>query len=172
MSNEKVEQNALANQLLNQQGENRASDPTREAFLTRPLGSLILENALPAVASMLFMALYQIVDGILVGRRLGPEALASVNILYPILALFIGLAVMIGVGGNSRIAVLLGAGETKQARRVLGLVISLGTFLGVTGSLITIFAFSGILTALGTSGALGELAGQYQIGRASWRERV
>lgn len=35
-------------------------DPTREAFLTKPLGGLILKNALPAVASMLFMAFYHI----------------------------------------------------------------------------------------------------------------
>lgn len=133
----------------------------REDFLNRPLGELILKNALPAVASMLFMAFYQITDGIMVGRSLGPEALASVNILYPILAVFIGLAVMIGVGGNSRIAVLLGAGETKKACRVLGLVISLGTVLGITGSVIVIFTYSEILTLLGTSGVLGDLAGRY-----------
>jgi len=54
-------------------------DPTREAFLTKPLGGLILKNALPAVASMLFMAFYHIADAIMVGRSLGPEALASVQ---------------------------------------------------------------------------------------------
>lgn len=138
-------------------------DPARDAFLNRPLGSLIIKNALPAVASMLFMALYQVVDGIMVGRSLGPEALASVNILYPIIAVFIGLAVMIGVGGNARIAVLLGAGDTMQARRVLGLVVALGSTLGVAGSLIIFFAFPQLLSILGTSGELGDLAGQYLL---------
>lgn len=136
-------------------------DPARNAFLTHPLGSLIMKNALPAVASMLFMAFYQIVDGILVGQRLGPEALASVNVLYPVLAVFVALAVMIGVGGNSRIAVLLGGGETVNACRVLGLITALGVALGVGGSLFVILAFSNILSVLGTSGILGELAGQY-----------
>lgn len=136
-------------------------DPTREAFLTKPIGGLILKNALPAVASMLFMAFYHIADAIMVGRSLGPEALASVNILYPIMAFFIGLAAMIGVGGNARVAVLQGSGNSEAARRVLGLVTALGLGLGIIGSLVTVFAFSSILMLLGTSGSLGELAGQY-----------
>jgi len=79
---------------------------------------------------MLFLALYQIVDGIMVGRSLGPEAMASVNVLYPLVALVSGLAVMIGTGGNARIAVLLGAGKQKEAGRVLGMIVALGIGLG------------------------------------------
>jgi len=140
-------------------------DPAREAFLSHPLGSLILKNALPAVASMLFMAFYHIVDAIMVGRSLGPEALASVNILYPIMALFIGLAAMIGVGGNARVAVLQGAGKTPEARRVLGLVIALGTGLGLLGSLIAVIGYRPILFILGISSStsLSALAGEYLI---------
>ncbi|MDY6827064.1 MAG: MATE family efflux transporter [Bacillota bacterium] len=136
-------------------------DPARVAFLTAPLGNLILKNTLPAIASMLFMAFYHIVDAIMVGRSIGPDALASVNILYPIMAFFIGLAAMIGVGGNARVAVLQGSGNTENARRVLGLVVVLGVGLGVAGSLITIFASPSLLVFLGTSGALGEMAGRY-----------
>jgi len=138
-------------------------DPAREAFLTRPLGELIVRNTFPAVASMLFMAFYHIADAIMVGRALGPEALASVNILYPIMALFIGLAAMIGVGGNARVAVLQGAGQTDQARRVLGLVIALGAGLGITGSLIAVFGYEHILVMLGTSSSasLSALAAEY-----------
>ncbi len=138
-----------------------AYDPAREAFLKEPLGTLILKNILPAVASMLFMSLYHMADAVMVGRSLGPEALASVNILYPLVAFFIGLAAMIGVGGNARVAVLQGAGETIAARRVLGLVVAMGTTLGIIGSLVAVLAFSLILTLLGTSGSLGVLAGEY-----------
>jgi Na+-driven multidrug efflux pump len=139
------------------------SDLAREAFLNQPLGGLILKNTLPAVASMFFMALYHMADAIMVGRSLGPEALASVNMLYPILAFYIGLAAMIGVGGNARVAVLQGAGKTGEARRVLGLVIALGTGLGIVGSVVTVIAFTPILSLLGTSGSLGEMAGEYLI---------
>jgi Na+-driven multidrug efflux pump len=147
--------------LLNKTGGRIDRDPARVAFLTAPLGNLILKNTLPAIASMLFMAFYHIVDAIMVGRSIGPDALASVNILYPIMAFFIGLAAMIGVGGNARVAVLQGSGDNDNARRVLGLVVALGSGLGFTGSLITIFASPSILVILGTSGVIGEMAGHY-----------
>ena len=101
---------------------------------------------------MLFLALYQIVDGIMVGRSLGPEAMASVNVLYPLVALVSGLAVMIGTGGNARIAVLLGAGKQKEAGRVLGMIVALGIGLGVAGSLAAVLFMPLLLEILGTSG--------------------
>jgi Na+-driven multidrug efflux pump len=135
-------------------------DPRLE-FLNHPLGRLISKNALPAIASMLFIAFYQAVDGIMVGRKLGPEALASVNILYPVVAVFAALALMLAVGGNARIAVLLGSGETKKARSTLGLVVAIGIGLGLFGSLAIHSGLPYILAILGTSGSLGILAGDY-----------
>nr|HPZ65563.1 hypothetical protein [Bacillota bacterium] len=41
--------------------DSASADPAREFFLNRPLGGLIVKNALPAVASMLFISLYQVV---------------------------------------------------------------------------------------------------------------
>ncbi len=46
-------------------------DNTHTAFLTDSPAKLIMANALPAIVSMMFMASYQIIDGIMVGRRLG-----------------------------------------------------------------------------------------------------
>ncbi|TYQ18105.1 UNVERIFIED_CONTAM: putative MATE family efflux protein [Acetivibrio alkalicellulosi] len=141
--------------------KNDESRSARELFTTLPLGRLMIKNAFPAVASMLFMAIYQVIDAVMVGRRLGPEALASVNVLYPILAVFIGLAVMIGVGGNARLAVLLGAGKAKEASRIFSLIVTLGVGLGIVGSIIVRVFFPQILAILGTSGELGDLAGMY-----------
>ncbi|QUH26341.1 MATE family efflux transporter [Serpentinicella alkaliphila] len=141
--------------------EMNVDDPVREEFLTKALGCLMLKNILPAVTSVLFILLYQMVDGILVGRRLGPEALASVNILYPIIALISGLAIMIGVGGNAKIAVLLGKGETSKARSILSLIVLVGIGIGLGSNIIILLANRSILVFLGTSGSLGYFAGEY-----------
>lgn len=144
--------------------EQEPNADVRTEFLTAPLGTLIRKHTGPAVASMLFMAFYQIVDGIMVGRSLGPDAMASVNILYPVLALLVGLATMVAVGGNARIAVLLGAGESRQASKVLGLIVALGAALGLTGSIVCIVMMPQLLQLLGTSGDMGFHAGQYLRG--------
>ena len=145
-------------------GEGKQMNSEEQGFLTAPLGKLIVRNATPAVASMLFMAFYQIVDGMMVGRRLGPEALASVNVLYPILALLVGFGVMIGVGGNARIAVLLGGGQNREAGRVLGLVVLLAVGIGLVGTVAVLLLMPMILTMLGTSGSLGLYAADYLKG--------
>lgn len=137
------------------------TDPVRERYLTKPLTGLIFRNSMPAVLSMLVMCLYQIVDGMFLGRKLGPEALASVNLLYPILVILIGLAVMIGVGGNARIGVLLGAADRHNAGRTLSLILCLGTGLGVIGSLITFLALPTIPSILGAYGILADFATEY-----------
>jgi len=136
-------------------------DPIRENYLTKPLGRLIFRNSMPAILSMLVMCLYQIVDGIFLGRKLGPEALASVNLLYPIFVILIGLAVMIGIGGNARIGVLLGADDRHNAGKTLSLILYLGTGLGVIGSLITFLALPTIPSLLGAYGILADFANEY-----------
>lgn len=132
-------------------------------FLQEPLGKLLWKNSTPAIAAMLMSALYQIIDGIMVGRRLGPDALASVTIAYPVIALLVGLAVMIGTGGNARIAVLLGRRRPAAARRVLSLLVVMGVALGVTGGVL-VFVFSESLTAaLGAGPAVQAMALAYLL---------
>lgn len=149
---------------MDQQHIVQENSTARDEFLSRSLGKLITRHAAPAVASMLFMAFYQITDGIMVGRSLGPEAMASVQVLYPVVALLSGLAVMIGVGGNARIAVLLGAGKNREASRVLGLITALGIGLGVIGTSAAALFMPQLLGILGTSGTLGYFAGGYLQG--------
>lgn len=142
----------------------KGHDEAYGAFLKEPVGSLLVKNCGPALVSMLVMAMYQMVDGVMVGRRLGPEALAAVNILYPVIALLVGLAVMIGVGGNARVAVLLGAGKTREARGVFSLAVALGAGVGLSGTVVFML-FSGQLTLLlgAVDGVVAELAMRYLL---------
>lgn len=50
---------------------------------------------------------------------------------------------MIGVGGNTRIAILLGNGKVRRSSQVLGLILLLGALLGVAGSLSAFFLIIG-----------------------------
>lgn len=125
----------------------------RKDFLTLPINLLIKKNAIPAVFSMLFMAFYQIVDGIMVGRRLGAEALASINIVYPIFALMAGIGIMIGVGGNAKIAVLLGKNKQDEASGILGLIVFLGVTFGLSVTLLTTIFMPHIVNFFGNFGS-------------------
>lgn len=45
------------------------------------------------------MAVNLAVDGIMVGNKLGPVALAGVNIAGPVYTIFVGMSLWLGIGG-------------------------------------------------------------------------
>ena len=133
----------------------------RTEFIHGSIARLLWKNAVPATVAMLVMALYQMVDGAMVGRRLGPDALAAVNVLYPLLALLVALAVMIGVGGAARVAVLMGSGKHAEARGVFSFVVLLGVALGVVGTAVVGTFLEPLLDLLGAATTLREPAAAY-----------
>ena len=150
------------NEGLNTQSVLKRHKRGREtAFLTEPLGALLWKNSGPAVMSMTVMALYQIVDSAILGRRLGPDALAAVNILYPVVALLSALMAMLASGASARLGVLLGAGKHREAGRLLSLMLLLSVALGVTGSVAALFFATPMTTLLGAEESIRGLAESY-----------
>ncbi len=135
----------------------------RDPMLTEPVGRLLRKYSGPAVLSMLVMAFYQIADGAMVGRRLGAEALAAVNIIYPVIALFVGLALMFGIGGNARIAVLLGSGRTREARSLLSFLVVLGLALGIATTTIVMWFNAPLIALLGATEEISSVAAVYLL---------
>jgi len=97
---------------------------------TAPVGRLLLQYSLPAVAGFVTNALYQLVDRILVGRGVGTEAMAAVTCAYPLTLLSMGVGLLLGTGTGTQVSTLLGQGRTADAERVLGQSVRLGLVLG------------------------------------------
>ena len=82
-------------------------------------------------------ALYTIVDGFFIGKFLGANELAAVNIVMPYVNLSFALGIMIAIGGATIISISLGEKNFEKAHRVyslsLELFMILGGFLGAIG---------------------------------------
>jgi Na+-driven multidrug efflux pump len=85
---------------------------------TESIGKLFLRYSVPTIVAMLFLGLNTIVDGLFVGRYIGAEALASVNIAMPFSSFLFAFSVVIGIGAQSLIGRNLGAGKTMEANAV------------------------------------------------------
>jgi putative MATE family efflux protein len=125
---------------------------------TAPVGALLLQYSLPAVAGFLTNALYQLVDRILVGRGVGTEAMAAVTCAYPLTVLALGVGLMLGTGTGNQVSTLLGQGRTEDAERVLGQSLRLAATLGGGLALALILLARPILRLCGAEGAVLELA--------------
>lgn len=88
------------------------------AFETQHPSKLFLRCALPAMCSMVFGALYTIADGIFVGRYVGENALAAVNLAMPLVNISFAVADMIAVGSSVQIAMFLGEKNKEAANRI------------------------------------------------------
>ena len=110
-----------------------------EIFEKLPPTKLFFRCAVPSMITMAFGALYQIADGLFVGRFIGGDALAAVNLIMPIIMIVFGFANLIATGASVRIAVLLGEKNREEASRVftftLKVIFLISCLLGVLGLL-------------------------------------
>ena len=93
---------------------------TRENKMgTMPIGKLLANMAGPVMISMLFQALYNIVDSVFVAR-LSQDAMNAVSLAFPLQTLCIAFAVGTGVGMNALLARSLGEKNMKAVDRAAG----------------------------------------------------
>ena len=108
-----------------------------EIFRTLPPTKLFFRCAIPSMITMAFGALYQIADGLFVGRFIGGDALAAINLIMPIIMTVFAFSNMIATGASVRISILLGEQNREEASRVFSFSIKV------------IFLLSCVIGALG-----------------------
>lgn len=84
-----------------------------------PEGKLLLNMALPLIASMLVQALYNIVDSVYVAR-VSESALTALSLAFPVQNMQIGFSTGIAIGVNALISRALGEKQPDRANRVAG----------------------------------------------------
>lgn len=133
----------------------------KELFSKTPPTRLFFRAALPGCAGMLASALYQLIDGIFVGRILGDTAFAALNLAMPFVIINFALADLIGVGSAVPISVRLGAGEEDKANNIFTcaclMIIAAGVLIGG----ILFASAPALISLMGADGTLHEQAVQY-----------
>lgn len=100
-----------------------------------PVGKLLANMSLPMMASMLVMALYNIVDSMFVAR-ISENALTALSLAFPVQNLMVAVSVGLGVGLNAVLSRALGAKDAKSvssaaANGMFLLLLCAAVFMGV-----------------------------------------
>lgn len=110
-----------------------------EIFKKLPPTKLFFRCTIPSIVTMVFGALYQIADGLFVGRFIGEDALAAVNIIMPIIMMVFAFSNMVATGASVRIAILLGEKNREEASNVFSFTVKfillLSCIIGIIGFL-------------------------------------
>lgn len=72
------------------------------------INQILFKYMLPSTTGLLVIALYVIIDSIFVGRGVGKDGLAALNIAYPIITCSSAISLMIGMGASTLIGLYRG----------------------------------------------------------------
>ena len=89
---------------------------------TKPMGKLLWQYALPAVASMVVTSIYNIVDRVFLGNSPddGKMLLAALTITFPLMNIIHAFGALVGAGSGARMSIVLGRKDVRWAEKILG----------------------------------------------------
>lgn len=116
---------------------------------------------IPSVGGMLGTSLYVLGDTMIVGRGLGSQGLAALNISIPMINVFNGLGLLFGIGGATALSVSRGQGREEQVDDIFTKSMIMTLICGIILTLIRIFFLEELCIFLGTSEQTFQMSRDY-----------
>lgn len=105
----------------------------------------IMQFSVPAIVSMVLTALITVADGFFMGNYVGKEGIAAVNLGLPIVYLYLGVGLMISIGGVAIAGMLLGSGDREGCAQVFRQTVFTAALCSFGISVLMIFCFRPML---------------------------
>ena len=116
---------------------------------------------IPSMLAFALSGIYAIADGFFVGNALGDDALAAVNIAYPLTAFLQAVGTGVGMGGAIEYAINAGNQNENRGRQYMGMAILLLGGFSLLFTALFLFAGPQILGLFGASGEILEYSSEY-----------
>ena len=121
----------------------------RREYMTRtPVPKLILELAVPTIASMLVTGIYNTADTFFVGR-ISTQATAAVGLVFSVMAIIQAFGFLCGHGSGNYLSRMLGAGEKQEAEEMASTGFAIAILLGLCLTVIGLIFLKPIARFLG-----------------------
>jgi len=121
---------------------------------TEKIGKLLMEFSIPAIISMIFNAIYNLVDSVFLGQAVGAVGISVTQLAFPIQIILMGMSALAGQGGNALAAIQLGQDKLKEVEKTLGNTVLLLIVISAVMALIGIFGMDPLLRLVGTTDEL------------------
>ena len=92
---------------------------------------------IPSISATMVTALYVVVDGIFVGRGIGLQALAAINLSYPYIMILFAIGMMLCMGGATITSINFGRGNNKAANCSFAATFKLVLYFSILISIIS-----------------------------------
>lgn len=97
----------------------------RNALETENIAKLFFKFAIPSIFGMLIVSLEIMIDGMFLGKDVGPLGLAAVNLSMPLINFLMSVGLMICVGGGVITSIYFGKKKLNRARELTSITLML-----------------------------------------------
>lgn len=126
-----------------------------------PVHKAVFKNALPAMAAMLMVLIYNLADTFFIGQTHDDLQVAAVSLATPVFLLFMAVGTIFGNGGTSVISRAMGEGRTDYAKKVCSFCMWSCVGVGIIMSALFLLFMDQILALIGASADTWEYAKTY-----------
>ena len=137
------------------------STDTLTVFEKAPVPRAVLKNAIPAMAAMLMVLIYNLADTFFIGQTHNDILVAAVSLATPVFLIFMAAGTVFGIGGTSVISRAFGEGRVEYAKKVCAFCMWSCVAVGIVMSVGFLFFMDQILTMIGASEDTWEPAKTY-----------
>lgn len=139
------------------------NNKSMELFSKAPVSKAVFKNALPAMAAMLMVLVYNLADTFFIGQTHDDLQVAAVSLATPVFLIFMAVGTMFGIGGTSVISRAMGEGRTEYAKKVSSFCMWGCVAVGVLMSVCMLIFVDPILSLVGASEDTWSLAKTYLV---------
>ena len=132
-----------------------------EIFHKAPVPKAVLTNALPAMAAMLMVLVYNLADTFFIGQTHDVLQVAAVSLATPVFLIFMSMGTIFGIGGTSVISRAMGEGKQEYAKKVCAFCMWGCVGTGVALSVLFLIFMDQILLLVGASADTWEYTRTY-----------
>lgn len=132
-----------------------------DLFSSAPVHQAVLKNALPAMAAMLMVLIYNLADTFFIGQTHDALQVAAVSLATPVFLIFMAVGTVFGIGGTSVISRAMGEGRHEYAKKVCAFCMWSCVGVGIVLSALFLIFMDQILKWMGASPDTWEMAKTY-----------
>lgn len=130
-------------------------------LLNDDIRRIFFRYLIPSIGGMLGTSLYVLGDTMIVGRGLGSQGLAALNISIPLINVFNGFGLLFGIGGATAVSISRGREDYEQINDIFTKSIILSAIVGIILTLLRIFFLEELCLLLGASESTLQMSMDY-----------
>ena len=118
---------------------------------TESVRKLFMRYLVPAICGTMVTSIYILADTIIIGKGIGIDAMAGLNIVLPLFNVFFGIGLLFGVGGSVLMSIARGKGNTEEGNGYFTTSLILNAITSIILTIILFVFMRPILIFLGAT---------------------